>query len=171
MNDVKAKKIINSGYLKLTQTSLIFDGSSGGSGVSIKPLNKEDLNIEYTPLNTTYLEFNSPDNVISAFCKFDVDFKLNDIYIKTSGENSITFSMWLKVNNNTDEITIFEFSNDRTTNLEIVSDRKLKLNSSGALSLLLTYSSLFERIGVPKIENSFANDVVSQLSSANSLYL
>ena len=121
-------QIINSGYLKLTQTSLIFDGSSGGSGVSIKPLNKENLNIEYTPLNTTYLEFNSPDNVISAFCKFDVDFKLNDIYIKTSGENSITFSMWLKVNNNTDEITIFEFSNDRTTNPEIISDRKLKLN-------------------------------------------
>jgi hypothetical protein len=117
-------KIINNGYLSPNTTKLIFLGS----GVSIKPLNKDILNIEYTPLNTTYLEFNSPDSVNSAVCKFETGFKLNDIYIKSSGENSITFSMWLKVNNNADEITIFDFNNDKVNNIDLVEDRRLKLN-------------------------------------------
>ena len=120
-NLIDENKIRNNGYLSPNTTRLILEG-----GVSIKPVNKNDLNIEYAPLNSTYLEFNSPDSVISAFCNFEDGFALNNIYKKSSGENSITFSMWLKVNNNIDEITIFEFRNDKTTNSEIVDDRKLK---------------------------------------------
>ena len=95
--------------------------------VFIKPDNTEDLKIEYTPLNTTYLEFSSVNN--ESYCKFEEGFNLNNIYIKPStGEHSITFSMWLKVNNNSDNITIFEFSNDIITNINLLAVRKLRLN-------------------------------------------
>ena len=99
--------IKNNGYLLQNTTRLKLFGN-----VFIKPENIENLNIEYTPLNTTYLEFYSPNNTTNAFCNFEEGFNLNNIYIKPSGENSITFSMWLKVTKYIDMITIFEFSTD-----------------------------------------------------------
>jgi hypothetical protein len=106
INDNNGKKIRNNGYFQpdTTTTKLNLFGN-----VSIKPENIEKLNIEYTPQNTTYLEFNSPDNTTNAYCKFETNFSLNDIYIKPGNNHSITISMWFKINNNNEKITIFEF--------------------------------------------------------------
>ena len=101
-NNNAIKKIINRGYLE-TKLELFGD-------VTIKPTPLTNLNIEYTPLNTTYLEFNSIDNDTSSYCNFN--FELNNIYIKPSGLKSITISTWIKVNNCINEITIFEFCTD-----------------------------------------------------------
>ena len=106
INDNNGKKIRNNGYFQpdTTTTKLNLFGN-----ISIKPENIENLNIEYTPQNTTYLEFNSPDNTTNAYCKFETNFRLNDIYIKPDNNHSITISMWFKINNNNEKITIFEF--------------------------------------------------------------
>jgi Chaperone of endosialidase/Concanavalin A-like lectin/glucanases superfamily len=140
---INENKIENKGYF--SQRLELF------GNVFIKPNNIEDLEIEYTPLNTTYLEFTSENN--ASYCKFEEGFTLNNIYIKPStGKHSITFSIWLKVNNNNDSITIFEFSNIIGIN-DFRAERKLKLNyHNNELAFFID-----DKINLPftKIENIY----------------
>jgi hypothetical protein len=115
-----SRKILNIGNNKNSLTNLELYGN-----VNIKP-NIDTINIEYTPLNTTYLEFDNITTDVNddTYCKFENDFNINNIY-KTN--NVITISFWLKVNFNTNEITIMEFSNTPTDDIDGI-QRKININ-------------------------------------------
>jgi len=134
-------KIKNNGFFLPNTTRLILLGN-----VSIKPENIENLNIEYAPLNTTYLEFYSPNNTTSAYCNFDVGFNLNNIYIKSSGENSITFSLWLKINNYIDIITIFEFSTNTNRRFKMTYlNNELKIYLEDSIDPIITIPNIYTK--------------------------
>ena len=114
------RKILNIGYSKNSLTNLELYGN-----VNIKP-NINNINIEYTPTNTTYLEF---DNITAnvnndTYCRFENNFDIDNIY---KIYNAITISFWLKVNFNTNEITIIKFSNTPNPN-DPNNDIERKLN-------------------------------------------
>jgi hypothetical protein len=113
------QKILNIGYNNNLLRNLELYGN-----VNIKP-NINNINIEYTPVNTTYLEF---DHIAVGFnnptyCRFENDFNIDNIYKIL---NVITISFWLKINFNNNEITIIEFSNTPNNNDYVL--RKLNIN-------------------------------------------
>ena len=143
-------KILNIGYSKNSLTKLELYGN-----VNIKP-NIHELNIEYTPVNTTYLEFNNLINVVGnpTYCRFENEFDIDNIY-KTSVNNVITISFWLKVNFNNNEITIIEFSNTPTNNDYIV--RKLNINYVNNSLIFFIPSDVNPSVSIINIQNIYKN--------------
>ena len=102
------KLILNKGYTSGELTNLELYGD-----IQIKPIPVTNLNIEYTPLNTTYLEINGVAGTAS-YCKIQEDLRLIEIFrtinaFKTNW--ALTISFWLKVNSSNDEILILDFNN------------------------------------------------------------
>ena len=101
--------IKNNGYESNLLTNLELYGAT-----TIKPTPATKINIEYTPLNTTYLEVNGVSGT-PTYCKFEADFNLlnifraNNIY-KTDW--ALTISFWLKVNSSNNEIIILDCNNN-----------------------------------------------------------
>lgn len=143
-------KILNVGYSKNSLTKLELYGN-----INIKPKIYE-LNIEYTPLNSTYLEFNNIINVVGnpTYCRFENDFNIDNIY-KTSVNNVITISFWLKVNFNNSEITIIEFSNTPTNNDYIL--RKLNINYVNNSLIFFIPSDVNPSVSIINIQNIYKN--------------
>ena len=143
-------KILNTGYSKNLLTKLELYGN-----VNIKP-NLYELNIEYTPVNSTYLEFNNLINVVGepTYCRFENDFDIDNIY-KTSISNVITISFWLKVNFNNNEITIIEFSNTPTNNDYVL--RKLNINYVNNSLTFFIPSDVNPSVSIINIQNIYKN--------------
>jgi len=102
------KMIKNKGYNGNELTNLELYGD-----ILIKPSPVTNLNIEYTPLNTTYLEINGVAGTPS-YCKIQEDLSLLNIFrvsnqFKTDW--ALTISFWLKVNSSNGEILILDFNN------------------------------------------------------------
>ena len=116
INDITIIK--NSGYQGYPSNSLTNLELHGD--ITIKP-GIEEINMEHTPLDTTYIELNCVTDV-ATYCKFEKDFDINSIF-KSFNYWAMTISFWLKVNTYRDEIVIIEFSNDNAGNL-----RKLNIN-------------------------------------------
>ena len=144
------QKILNIGYSKNSLTKLELYGN-----VNIKP-NIYDINIEYTPVNSTYLDFDNLINVVGnpTYCRFENDFNIDNIY-KTSINNVITISFWLKVNFNSGEITIIEFSNTPNNNDYIL--RKLNINYVNNSLLFFIPSDTNPPISIINIQNIYKN--------------
>jgi hypothetical protein len=85
---------------------------------NIKPTS-ELLDIEYTPLQSTYLEFNCVSEVAS-YGKFERNFDINDVF-RAQTLSKITISFWLKVNSSSNDIIIIEFTNNDPKNLRKLS--------------------------------------------------
>lgn len=85
---------------------------------NIKPTS-ELLDIEYTPLQSTYLEFNCVSEVAS-YGKFERNFDINDVF-RAQTLSKITISFWLKVNSSSSDIIIIEFTNNDPKNLRKLS--------------------------------------------------
>ncbi len=100
--------IKNKGYDSNLNTNLELYGA-----VAIKPIPVSNINKEYTPLNTTYLEVNGVTGT-PTYCKFGAEFNLlnilraNNIY-KTDW--ALTISFWFKVNSSNNEIRILDCNN------------------------------------------------------------
>jgi hypothetical protein len=108
-------KINNSGFFdSLTKLELYGD-------ITIAPSIAAQRNIEYTPLDTTYLQLNCTTST-ATYCKFENNFDINNIF-RPLTNRCFTISFWLKVNLNNNEIVIIEFSNAIENNL-----RKLSIN-------------------------------------------
>jgi hypothetical protein len=103
------------GYLANSLTRLELHGD-----ITIKP-SIEEINMEFTPLDTTYIELNCITET-PTFCKFERNFDINSIF-KAFNYWAMTIGFWLKINSFSDEIIILEFSNDNSGNL-----RKLNIN-------------------------------------------
>jgi len=101
--------IENKGYDSNLNTNLELYGA-----VAIKPIPVSNLNKEYSPLNTTYLEVNGVTGT-PTYCNFEEEFNLlnifraNNIY-KTDW--ALTISLWLKVNSSNNEIIILDCNNN-----------------------------------------------------------
>lgn len=126
------RRVKNSGYLGnlLTHVELYGD-------VNVRPF-VNLRNIEYTPLDTTYVEFNynytepvppivPPVLPPPSFGKFESEFDINSIF-RTYNTWGLTFSLWLKVtlysgSGGGNELIIAEFSNNDSIN-----SRKLNIN-------------------------------------------
>ncbi len=85
---------------------------------NIKPTS-ELLDIEYTPLQSTYLEFNCVSEQAS-YGKFERNFDINDVF-RAQTLSKITISFWLKVNSSSSDIIIIEFTNNDPKNLRKLS--------------------------------------------------
>ena len=113
-------RIKNSGFLGYPTNPLanLTNIELHGDAV-IKPINSL-RNTEYTPLDTTYLEFNCTGTgaggagaAIPAFGKIERGFDINSASVFKANSNwAITISFWLKVNKYSEEIIITEFSNN-----------------------------------------------------------
>ena len=103
------------GYLANSLTRLELHGD-----ITIKP-SIEEINMEFTLLDTTYIELNCITET-PTFCKFERNFDINSIF-KAFNYWAMTIGFWLKINSFSDEIIILEFSNDNSGNL-----RKLNIN-------------------------------------------
>jgi hypothetical protein len=114
-NNIITNRVNNSGSLG-TLTNLELYGD-----ITIAPSTEAHLNIENTPLNSTYLQLNCTTS-IPTFCKFENNFDINKIF-RPITNTCFTMSFWLKINFNSNEIIIIEFSNSIENNL-----RKLSIN-------------------------------------------
>lgn len=110
--------IKNSGYQGYSANSLTRLELRGD--ITIKP-SIEEIKMEFTPLNTTYIELNCISDT-PTYCKFERDFDINSIF-KAFNYWAMTIGFWLKINTYSNEIVIIEFSNDNSGNL-----RKLNIN-------------------------------------------
>jgi hypothetical protein len=134
------RRVKNSGYLGNILTHLELYGD-----VNVRP-HVNLRNIEYTPLDTTYVEFNyivpevepvpitdppTPPTIPilppPSFGKFESEFDINSIF-RTYSTWAVTMSLWLKVKlyssgSGGSEIIIVEFSNNDSIN-----SRKLNIN-------------------------------------------
>jgi len=106
-------RIKNSGFLgypanPLTNlTNLELHGDA-----TIKPVSAL-RNTEYTPLDTTYLEFNCTAGAVAAYGKIERGFDINSSSVFKANSNwGLTICFWLKVNVYSEEIIIIEFSNN-----------------------------------------------------------
>lgn len=113
--NIANNRINNSGSLG-SLTNLELYGNT-----TIAPSTAAQRNIEYTPLDTTYLQLNCTTSVPS-YCKFENNFNINRIFGPLSNR-CFTMSFWLKINFNSNEIIIVEFSNAVENNL-----RKISIN-------------------------------------------
>ena len=120
------RTIENSGYLGNADdffTALELYGDT-----NIKPNNPAFLNIEYTPLESTYLEFNCVSEVAS-YGKFEPNFDINDVF-RAQTLSKITISFWLKVNSCDNDIIIIEHTNNDPKNLRKLSILYININNS-----------------------------------------
>jgi len=113
------RRVKNSGYLGYQQDSLTSLELHGD--IKISPTNISLRNVEYLPLDTTYLELNCVSEV-PTYCNFERDFDINNMF-RTYSNWGLTIGFWLKINLNDSEITIIEFSNAEAFDL-----RKLNIN-------------------------------------------
>jgi hypothetical protein len=133
------RRVKNSGYMGNILTDLELYGD-----VNVRP-NVNLRNIEYMPLDTTYLEFNyilpeaepipdpPPDPLPlpplpppPSFGKFENDFDVNSMF-RAYNNWALTFSLWLNIKSYSgssgSELIIFELSNNDSIN-----SRKLNIN-------------------------------------------
>lgn len=122
------RRVKNSGYLGNILTHLELYGD-----VNVRP-NVSLRNIEYMPLDTTYVEFNYilPEPSTPplptpppSFGKFENDFDVNSMF-RTYNNWALTFSLWINVKSYSgggNELIIFELSNNDSIN-----SRKLNIN-------------------------------------------
>jgi hypothetical protein len=113
------RRIKNSGYQGYPENSLTSLELYGD--IYISPRNLYMRNVEYMPLDTTYLELNCTSN-IPTYGNFESGFNINSMFQRYSNW-ALTIGFWLKVNLYSNEITIIEFSNGDNLNL-----RKLNIN-------------------------------------------
>ena len=113
------RRIKNSGYQGYPENSLTSLELYGD--IYISPRNLYMRNVEYMPLDTTYLELNCTSN-IATYGNFESGFNINSMFQRYSNW-ALTIGFWLKVNLYSNEITIIEFSNGDILNL-----RKLNIN-------------------------------------------
>jgi hypothetical protein len=158
------RKIKNSGYQGNLLTRLELYGDT-----NVRPP-VDARNKEYTPLDTTYLEFNYvapvvpepdpvdpleplpdplPDPVVPtepvvpptpSYGMFENEFDINSVF-KMRSNWSLSISLWLKVRSCSGEITIMEFNNSDNINMR-------KLNISYGDNKLMFY---MDKIKVPII--------------------
>ena len=113
--NIDNNRINNSGFLEsLTNLELYGD-------ITIAPSIVAQPNIEYTPLDTTYLQLNCATSS-PTYCRFENNFDINNIF-RPLTNRCFTMSFWLKINSNSNEIVIIEFSNAVVNNL-----RKININ-------------------------------------------
>lgn len=124
------RRIKNSGYMGNILTNLELHGDA-----NVRPF-ANLRNIEYMPLDTTYVEFNyiipEPDPLLPppttptlpppSFGRFENDFDVNSMF-RAYNNWALTFSLWLKVNRYSGELIIFELSNN-----DNIAARKLNVN-------------------------------------------
>jgi hypothetical protein len=113
------RKIKNKGYLEYSEellTSLELHGD-----INISPSSIYMRDVEYMPLDSTYLELNCVSD-IPTFGNFENGFDINSIF-RTYSNWGLTIGFWLKVNLYSSEIIIIEFSNADNFNM-----RKLSIN-------------------------------------------
>ena len=126
------RRVKNSGYMGDILTDLELYGD-----VNIRP-NVNLRNIEYMPLDTTYVEFNyilpEPEPIPNppptppppSFGKFENDFDVNSMF-RAYNNWALTFSLWINVKSysggGSSELIIFELSNNDSIN-----SRKLNIN-------------------------------------------
>jgi len=133
------RRVKNSGYMGNILTDLELYGD-----VNVRP-NVNLRNIEYMPLDTTYLEFNyilpEPEPIPDpppdplplpplppppSFGKFENDFDVNSMF-RAYNNWALTFSLWLNIKSYSgssgSELIIFELSNNDSIN-----SRKLNIN-------------------------------------------
>ena len=113
------RRIKNSGYLGYPENSLTNLELYGD--IYISPRSLYMRKVEYTPLDSTYLEFNCATDE-PAFGMFERGFNINNMF-QTYSNWALTFGFWLKVNIYSKEIIILEFNNGDNLNL-----RKLNIN-------------------------------------------
>ena len=140
--------IRNVGYNAIILTDLELYG-----GISIKPT---QLNIEYTPLNITYLELNGIAGT-ATYCKFEENFSLFDIF-KASNifktDWALTISFWLKVNFSNNEIIILDFNNGSEESYR-------KLNITYVNNTLIFYiNDNIQYFSIPNIYTQYWNHIV-----------
>lgn len=119
INNEGIRRIKNSGYQGYPENSLTSLELYGD--IYISPRNLYMRNVEYMPLDTTYLELNCTSN-IPTYGNFESGFNINSMFQRYSNW-ALTIGFWLKVNLYSNEITIIEFSNGDILNL-----RKLNIN-------------------------------------------
>jgi hypothetical protein len=107
------RRIKNSGYLGYPENSLTSLELYGD--IYISPRSLYMRNVEYTPLDSTYLEFNCV-NEVPAFGNFEREFNINNLF-QTYSNWGLTFGFWLKVNTYNKELIILEFNNNDNFNM------------------------------------------------------
>ena len=126
------RRVKNSGYMGDILTDLELYGD-----VNVRP-NVNLRNIEYMPLDTTYVEFNyilpEPEPIPNppptppppSFGKFENEFDVNSMF-RAYNNWALTFSLWINVKSYSGgvgtELIIFELSNNDSIN-----SRKLNIN-------------------------------------------
>ena len=131
-------KVNNSGFFdSLTKLELYGD-------ITIAPSIAAQRNIEYTPLDTTYLQLNCTTST-PTYCKFENNFNINNIF-RPLTNRCFTISFWLKINLNNNEIVIIEFSNAIENNL-----RKLGINYVNNSLIFFVYKINEPIITIPNI--------------------
>ena len=113
------RRVKNSGFLGYSENSLT-DLELYGD-IKISPISIPMRNVEYMPLDSTYLELNCINDQ-PAYGKFESSFDINSIF-RSYSSWALTIGFWLKINLYNQEIIIIEFSNDDSLNL-----RKLNIN-------------------------------------------
>jgi hypothetical protein len=108
-------RINNSGFLESLANLELYGDITIAPNIAALP------NIEYTPLDTTYLQLNCSTSA-PTYCRFENNFDINNIF-RPLTNRCFTMSFWLKVNSNSNEIIIIEFSNAIENNL-----RKISIN-------------------------------------------
>jgi hypothetical protein len=107
------RRITNSGYLGYSDISLTSLELQGD--IYLSPRSLYMRNVEYTPLDSTYLEINCVNNEPS-FGIFESGLNINTIF-QANSNWGLTFGFWLKVNTYSNEIIILEFNNGDILNL------------------------------------------------------
>ena len=101
------RRVKNNGYLEYSGellTSLELHGD-----INISPSSIYMRNVEYMPLDSTYLELNCVTDT-PTFGNFESGFDINSIF-RAYSNWGLTIGFWLKVNLYSSEIIIIEFSN------------------------------------------------------------
>jgi hypothetical protein len=119
------RTIENKGYLGNADDA--FTALELYGDTNIKPTT-ELLDIEYTPLQSTYLEFNCVSEQAS-YGKFERNFDINNVF-KAQSQAKITISFWLKVNSSSNDIIIIEFTNNDPKNLRKLSITYIDISNS-----------------------------------------
>jgi len=137
--------IKNNGYQGYSENSLTRLELHGD--ITIKP-SIEEINIEYTPLDTSYIELNCITDT-PTYCKFEKDFDINSIF-KAFNYWAMTICLWVKVNTYTGELVIIEFSNDNSGNL-----RKLNINYADNTLKFFIDKNIDPVITIPQIYKTY----------------
>jgi len=137
--------IKNSGYQGYSENSLTNLELYGD--ITIKP-SIEEINIEYTPLDTSYIELNCITDT-PTYCKFEKNFDINSIF-KSFNYWAMTIGLWVKINTYSEELVIIEFSNDNSANL-----RKLNINYADDTLKFFIDKNIDPVITIPQIYKTY----------------